>query len=129
MAWELERFAAGGERGLPPALVLAPRFDRDDVSQALARGADGYLLAERQPAVLEAALLCTAHGISIIDPVVAAYHVDPEGRAEAVGAGRGQRVSGVLLEGAAGTAAVRPLLSRGEGQVMEPKSGFLVFNR
>ncbi|MFE6624406.1 hypothetical protein [Streptomyces sp. NPDC057740] len=46
-ARELKRFRAEAEDDLPPAVILAPWLDRDDVSQAPDHGAAGYLLENR----------------------------------------------------------------------------------
>ncbi|MGW1712655.1 helix-turn-helix transcriptional regulator [Streptomyces sp. NPDC002156] len=75
MGQSVRRFSAETEGGLPPAVVLAPRLDWDDVSLALHHGAVGYLLENQYVFLLAEALLCASRGASILDPVVAAEQV------------------------------------------------------
>ncbi|WP_405894481.1 response regulator transcription factor [Streptomyces sp. NBC_00104] len=72
MAQELKRFAAETEGSLPPAAVLAPRLDWDDVSLALDLGAVSYLLENRHPCLLAEALAHTSCGVGFLDPLIAA---------------------------------------------------------
>jgi DNA-binding NarL/FixJ family response regulator len=83
MAHDLRRFSAEMMGALPPAVVLAPRLDWDDVHQALDNGAGSYLLENRYVFLLDEALLCTARGASILDPVIAAEQVRVAGQARA----------------------------------------------
>ncbi|MGW0710055.1 helix-turn-helix domain-containing protein [Streptomyces sp. NPDC002643] len=75
MARDLTRFSAEAADGLPPTLVLAPWLDWDDVSLALGQGAGGYLLENQHALPLDEALLCAAHGTSILDPAIAAERI------------------------------------------------------
>ncbi|MEV0225480.1 response regulator transcription factor [Streptomyces sp. NPDC050704] len=75
MGQELRRFAAETEGALPPAAVLAPWLDWDDVSLALDSGAVSYLLENRYGLLLDEALVCTYRGASLLDPAIAAEQV------------------------------------------------------
>ncbi|MGJ5893486.1 LuxR C-terminal-related transcriptional regulator [Streptomyces niveiscabiei] len=72
MAQELERFSAGAVTTLPPAVLLAPRLDWDDVHLALRHGAACYLLEKRRPAPLADVLACACRGVSSFDPSIVA---------------------------------------------------------
>jgi DNA-binding NarL/FixJ family response regulator len=120
MAPELGRFAEATQGALPPALVLAPWLDWNDVSLALDHGATSYLLENRYVFLLVEALLCTARGASMLDPVIAAEQVriacgarmQAEVRQEALEGGSGSR-AGVVAPGRL------PQLSRREREVMD----------
>jgi DNA-binding NarL/FixJ family response regulator len=85
MADELKRFSTETFGALPPAVILAPRLDWDDVHQALDHGAAGYLLEKPYTRLLLGmALLSTARGGCILDPVIAAEQVRAAARARAV---------------------------------------------
>lgn len=131
MAPVLRQFSAQAQRPLPPAVMLAPSLDWDDVRLALDHGAVGYLLENRYAFLLGEALLCAAStGGSILDPEVAAEQVRRAARARAggcapvtlaadraegaeqPGGGEGVDPSGV------GDSAPRGLLSPREREVM-----------
>ncbi|MFJ2111537.1 LuxR C-terminal-related transcriptional regulator [Streptomyces sp. NPDC087850] len=114
MARDLCRFADEAPAGMPPAAVLAHRLDWDDVRLALDRGAASYLLENRYAFLLSEALLCTARGASILDPVIAAEQVKVATRARAEERER----AGLEAASAPDLARLREL-SRRERQVME----------
>jgi DNA-binding NarL/FixJ family response regulator len=75
MAQDLRRYSAEAKGELPPALILAPWLDWDDVCLALDNGAASYLLENRFAHLLAEALLYTSRGGSILDPTVAAEQI------------------------------------------------------
>ncbi|MGN9755890.1 helix-turn-helix transcriptional regulator [Streptomyces sp. SD31] len=56
--------------GMPPAMVLAPRFDPADAVAAVEQGVISYLLEGRYDGCLFQALSGTSRGISFLDPLV-----------------------------------------------------------
>lgn len=116
MAQDLTRFAAETKGGLPPAAVLAPWLDWDDVSLALDHGAASYLLENRYAFLLDEALLCTARGASILDPAIAAEQVRIASWARARERKRAEKRPEPVTEAAPDR---RPRLSRRESQLMD----------
>ncbi|GAB3000996.1 hypothetical protein GCM10023080_078510 [Streptomyces pseudoechinosporeus] len=113
MAQELKRFTAETEGALPPAAVLAPWLDWNDVSLALDLGAMSYLLENRYACLLAEALVCTCRGVSFLDPAVAAELVRLASRARARAKPGEPTAAGVAVPGRL------PQLSLRERQVMD----------
>ncbi|MET8981744.1 response regulator transcription factor [Streptomyces sp. NPDC004539] len=115
MAQELKRFAAETEGPLPPAVVLAPGLDWDDVSLALDLGAVSYLLENRYLYLLVEALAGTYRGASFLDPAIAAEQIRlaAGARSRAGKEHEEPAAAGVVMSG------LRPLLSPRECQVMD----------
>ncbi|MDX3384754.1 response regulator transcription factor [Streptomyces niveiscabiei] len=73
-AHAVRRFRLAAGPGLPPAAVLAPRLDWDDVSMALDHGATSYLVeTSPSPQLLAEALDLTSQGATVLAPVVAEH--------------------------------------------------------